>query len=686
MIERKFMPFMPEFTGFILYGIFILALLIFFYGIHRQLAKYGVSYGSFFRTLGSRIKADPQKFLSEFVKYIGFQRKTQTTFLGTIVHSPIFYSFLALLLGTTLVFVDVDILGKISDLKILQGDFYLVFEVVLDTAGLLFLVGIGVAFFRRLILRPSYIHSKGSDYVALTFLLVIVVSGFFLEGLRIHQAQISHAGFSYIGHFIAQNFFADAPPDRTLSAYRFLWFFHMTAVFGFIAYIPFSKFKHFLLIPVNLLLYPPKTYAEKAKLSTPINILEIEEDDEAAEEDTDQIGVGSLEDLDWRQKLQLDSCTNCGRCEDVCPANKAGRLLSPRNVIQKLGNEIAVFPNSRPFFEEVIHQEEMWGCTNCYACMEACPSFIRQVDYFLDFRRFIVGQAFDDEAKITLLGNIERNGNPYGLPSYDRTEWLSEYDVSNAAEKDSFEYLYFIGCSSCYDQRSKEITQSVITVLNTAGIDFVIMGEEEKCCGEPAKRIGEEGLFQMTAIENIELFNAYEVRKILVHCPHCYNTLKHEYKDFGADYEIIHHSQLLFELIQDGRLELRKSDRYKSITFHDPCNLGRLNGIFEQPRKILAKLGEIREMDHFKAKSLCCGGGGGNAFYQIEKEEKRISQIRLEEAVASGSDRIGLACPFCMIMFEDAKGNFPEEVNVPEFFDLAEMVSQSIQDREKAPE
>ncbi len=627
-----------------------------------------------------QIKNDPKAAAIRIKRYILFQKKTQDTISGKLIHSSIFFSFLVLLAGTTIVAIDKDIVGKIWGVKILKDTNYLLFEFILDTAGIVFLFGLAASFCRRIALKPSYLHTEPADYWILGLFLFILLSGFIVEALRLQLGNVSYAKFSYVGNFLKIWLFKGIETESGVIIYRTLWFVHCIAAMSFIAVIPFTKLRHFLFIPVNLLLYPPKAYDEKAKLSTPFNILEIDENDDEIDESMEKIGVGSLEDMEWHERLQIYSCINCGRCEDACPAHNSGRLLSPRNIIQKIGKEISTDKNSEVLFENTILHEELWGCTNCYACTEVCPSFIRHVDHFINFRRFVVNSGFEDEGKISILGNIDRNGNPYGLPSYSRAEWLEAYNVPTAAEKDEIEYLYFIGCASSYDQRCQQITKSVINILNHAGIDFAILGEEERCCGEPAKRMGEEGLFQMTAMQNIELFESYGAKNVLVHCPHCYNMLKHEYKDFNGNYNVIHHTELINDLFETGRIRLNNSDRLETITFHDPCNLGRLNGIFKEPRNILKNFGKLREMNRCREESFCCGGGGGNAFYKIN-EAKRMSQIRIEEALKTNASTIAAACPFCVVMFEDVMGNLAKEKRNLQLRDIAEIVSERLENK-----
>lgn len=677
MIEREFMPLMPENTIPIMYAIFIIAMFVFFHGIKRILSSFEIGYRDLVKCVFETIKAKPKEVARNFFKFIVLQTKTQESSSARLLHSPIFFAFLMLIAGTTVVAIDEDVIGKIVDFKLLTGYFYLVFEILMDTAGLGFLFGLTLVIVRRCVSKPKFLHTKKEDYWVICMLFIILVSGYFVEALRLKLSPTTYNEYSYVANFLNLTLLGNPGGWAGIKIYRFLWYFHFISAMVFIAVMPRCKLKHLFIIPLSLIIYPPKTYEGKAKLSTPFNILEMDENDPDGGENLDKIGVGDIGSLKWNERLQISACINCGRCENVCPANNSGRLLSPRNVIQKLGNEISIKNISGDIFENVISHEEMWGCTNCYACTEVCPSFISHVDYFINFRRHIVNEGFEDESKISILGNIDRNGNPYGLPSYERSQWLEDMNVPKIADKENVEYLYFIGCSSSYDQRCQEITKAVIAILDHAGVDYGILMEEERCCGEPAKRMGEEGLFQMTAIQNIEMFESYGAKNIIVHCPHCYNMLKHEYKEFNGNYKVIHHSDLIADLIQNKKLKLSRSDSLSDIIFHDPCNLGRLNGIFEAPRNILRKFGNLKEMKRARADSFCCGGGGGNAFYKVD-EGKRISQIRLEEALELNPSLIASACPFCMIMFEDVKGGLASNDYCPQVLDIAEIVHKQM--------
>ncbi|MBT1077164.1 (Fe-S)-binding protein [Geobacter grbiciae] len=677
MIERVYLPYMPTYTPIIMYISFILSVILFSYGMDRKIRLLGISSKNLIASVAKEIFQNPRRFVHNFFSYVVLQSKTRQSVVGNMLHSSIFYGFLILIVGTALVAIDADFLAHVTEFKILQGGLYLVFETIMDAAGLLVFAGVIIALYRRVVSRPNYVHSGIADYFALALLLAILASGFALEGIRLAITPSSYAGYSFVGAALSNGFLKSISPDLLRSVYPALWNFHMLLMLCLLVVTPYTKFIHVLLIPFNLLVTPPKDAATKGKLSTPFNILEMDAEGEGESDVPASVGVGNVQELKWEERLQVLSCVNCGRCEKVCPANNSGRVLSPRNIMQKLIPQIELGGSAMDLFDEVIAKEEMWGCTNCYACVEVCPAFINHVNFFIDFRRSMVNGSLDDDSKIAIFSNIERNGNPYGLPSYSRTEWLESRQVPTVADKDSFEYLYFIGCSSCYDQRCRSVADAVISILNAAGVDYAILGEQERCCGEPAKRMGEEGLFQMTALQNIELWESFGVQKILVNCPHCYNMLKHEYQDFKGNYQVVHHSELIMELIRDKKLNLKNPEQITEMTFHDPCNLGRINGITVPPREILGHFGPLREMERTSNLSFCCGAGAGNAFYRVS-EEKRISAIRFEEAMETGASIVAVACPFCLNMFEDVRGGIGKEVDAPKVVDIAELVAHNL--------
>jgi len=650
-VKREYLLFLPDWTLYIMYPLAFVALGIMVYGLNRRLRVYGLNWKSLWRELRTISKKDGKARLLNVWKYALVQSKLLRVQYAGIFHWLIYGSMLVLVIGTILVFLDQDFLTHVN-LRIVQNEIYFGFELFLDTFAVLLLVGILMALWRRLVIRPKYLASNPESYLILLLILYLGIGGIVLEGIRLTLRPVPWADFSYLGNLLAKVISSFSFNNQSLeNTYQFLWWTHMLAAFCMIALFPFTKLFHILAIPLNIFLLDPQK--DKAKLSTPFNVMELAEDDEAEL----KVGIQNLNDLDWKRKLELDACINCGRCERICPANAAGRELSPRLLIQGLRKELTLpveLENS--FFDRgAVTENSVWSCTNCAACMEECPALINHVEYILDLRRQLVSDGKIDEKQTALLTCVDRNSNPYGLPSYQRTEWLTEMGIPSIADFPEAEYIYWIGCAGSYDDRAKNIVLSTIKLLEQAAVPFAIFGEEEKCCGELVKRLGEEGRFQLIAMQNLELLQQYSDKKIITSCPHCYNTLNYEYRDFGPQLDVIHHTQLLYSLIKDHRIKMvpRKNS---VVTYHDPCNLGRLNGTYEEPREILRHIPGVilEEAPRNRDQGFCCGAGGDNAWYTMPEKDK-ISSLRIREINASThAEVLMVACPYCASMFEDA--------------------------------
>lgn len=367
-----------------------------------------------------------------------------------------------------------------------------------------------------------------------------------------------------------------------------------------------------------------------------------------------KVGVGALSEFADYERLSYDSCVEIGACESACPATAAGRSLSPRVLVRKLDLlEEAKGIAADPF--EAVNEQELWSCTTCAACVRACPVGVRHLDVIFDLRRNIVSVGKLDKEKSSLLQNLSQNQNPYGFNSSLRGDWAKDVGIQTIAENPSAEYVYWVGCMSSFDQRAQNIAKSLAKILKQAGVSFAIMGGEETCTGDPARRLGEEGRFQELAYQNIEKLNSHRIKKIITACPHCFNTFKNEYPAMGGEFEVTHHSQLISNLIEEGKIKISESKRKEiSVTLHDACYAVRFNSIFEEPRKILeAARSDIREMHRRKENTFCCGAGGSNYWYKVA-QQRTISDIRTEEALKTGASQIATECPFCLSMFEDS--------------------------------
>ncbi len=665
---REFLPFLGPMTAIIMYVFLLVTVLVIGYGIKKRLDRYGISLRGIGAAFGKAWQEHGRARLQAVVSFGLLQRKLVRRPYAGVFHWCIYGSMLLLTLGTILVAFQQDVLARFSMAPILYNGSYFAFEAIMDTGAGLLVLGLLLAAGRRLFAKPAELENTAEAFSVLALLLFIALSGLVIEGMRLYLKPVSWAGYSYLGNLLAAGFSAMGLERAALqSAYGVLWWVHVGAAFGFLALLPFTKLYHILAIPVHLFFLDP--IRPKSKLSLPFKLEDMAEEDENAPEPT--IGIRTIGELDWNRRLALDACVNCGRCESVCPANAAGRMLSPRRLIQGLAGEqrremplvqlshpAAAAASDAPaeslFTQGVVTKEVTWSCTNCSACMEECPAGIQHVEFVLDLRRHLLAEGDMDEKQAALLEAVERNGNPYGLPSYSRNEWLIEKGVPTLDENPDADIVYWIGCAGAYDSRAQQTILAVIRLLQAAHVSFAILAEE-KCCGEAVKRLGEEGRFQLLAMENISMLEMYADKTFLTSCPHCYNTLKYEYHDFGLELKVMHHTELLAKLLAEGRLSLAAGAPCRMV-YHDPCNLGRLNGIYDAPRTVLRAVPglTLAEAARTRDKSFCCGAGGGNAWYNVPEKEK-ISSLRLRELQAAGApETVVVACPYCLSMFEDA--------------------------------
>ncbi|MDA4135886.1 MAG: (Fe-S)-binding protein [Thaumarchaeota archaeon] len=389
-----------------------------------------------------------------------------------------------------------------------------------------------------------------------------------------------------------------------------------------------------------------------------------------------KIGASRLSEFEGFEKLSYNSCVEIGACESACPATAAGRQLSPRVVVRKLSLlEKEEGAGADPM--TLVTEDELWSCTSCGACVSACPVAVKHVDLIYDLRRNLVNVGKLDKEKSTLLQNLTRSQNPYGLDSRSRGDWAKDNGIDTLSTNPKAEYLYWVGCVSSFDQRAQRVAKALASVLKSAGVSFAILGNEEACTGDPARRLGEEGRYQELAVQNIEKMNAYGVKKVITACPHCFNAIKNEYPIFGGNYEVVHHTQVISDLIKEGRIRVAPEEVERiSVTLHDACYAARYNNIFDEPREVLKATGvEMHEMRRNREKTFCCGAGGSNYWYKVP-QQKSISGIRTEEAQRTGASTIATECPFCLSMFEDSTKVAGVQMEVR---DIAEIVADGLQ-------
>ena len=591
-----------------------------------------------------------------------------------IMHSLIYFGFIGLFAVTTVLEIDHQMP---ESLKFLHGTVYKGYAAFGDTVGLMFLSGIVWAIFRRYVQRPYRIRIKNrpEDAVILGTFFVIGVSGFLAEGMRIALVgRPSFEKFSYVGYPLSAAFDQLRSLDQW---HRAAWGLHVVAFMAFLVILPITKLRHMFTSPLNM--YLKDRPRPKGAMRPMPNLMETS---------LESFGASTVEDFTWKQLLDTDACTMCGRCTAVCPAHATGKPLDPREIVLKIGTvmaltgpngasghvsppvsidpEITVTTNS--VFERIT-AEEIWSCTTCKACDENCPVNIEILDKILDMRRYLslMESNFPSE-----LGNayrsMENTGNPWGINQGDRADWAKNLDVAivEPGSPLDHEYLYWVGCAGSFDDKNKKVTQATAKLLQRAGIDFAILGPSEQCTGDPARRSGNEYIFQMLAMANVESLNGMGVKKIITQCPHCFNTLLNEYPQLGGHYEVVHHSQLLETLIGDGRLNLDGATLDERIVYHDSCYLGRHNDVYEAPRKVLGSLKGISivEAPRNGTKGMCCGAGGARMWME-ESIGTKVNDERSRELIETGASRVATACPFCYIMMDDGvKANGRDDVIV----------------------
>jgi Fe-S oxidoreductase/nitrate reductase gamma subunit len=590
-----------------------------------------------------------------------------------VMHSLIYFGFLVLLGVTTVLEIDHQLP---EDLKFLHGRTYQAYSMVGDAAGLVFLFGVGWAIVRRYVQRPYRIRikTKPEHAVILGVFALIGLTGFGAEMFRIaRDGSPEFEEWSFVGYPLAQT--VDGMAESTLEVWhQAFWITHVVAFAAFLMILPITMLRHMFTSPLNM--YLRARDRPKGAMKPLPNL---------AETSLDTFGASVVEDFTWKQLLDTDACTMCGRCTSVCPAHATGKPLDPREIVLKVGEVMAATATPTPVsppigvdreitisstsvFERVT-PEEIWACTSCKACDEICPVNIEILDKILDMRRYLSLMESNFPSELgTAYRAMENQGNPWGMSQSDRADWARGLDIAivEPGAPLEHEYLYWVGCAGSFDDKNKKVTQAMVKLLQRAGLDVAVLGPSEMCTGDPARRSGNEYLFQMLAMPNIEMLDSMGVRKIITQCPHCFNTLKNEYPQYGGDYEVVHHSQLLEQLIESGRLDVSGASLEERLTYHDSCYLGRHNDVYLAPRKVVGSIKgiEVVEMPRNGTRGMCCGAGGARMWME-ESTGKKVNDERAQEALSTGATRVATACPFCYIMLDDGvKGQGVEEDQV----------------------
>ena len=681
--------------GEIIYALGVIALSVFIYALYRRYKLWRLGRpDDRFNHLGKRIWAFVvtgvidiwlhRKFLG-VADGLGHRRfsvrdlRPQEFYPG-IIHFLIFTGCIIFLLAAFLDFI------SHYFFHFMQGSFYLGYSVVVDGFGILVVIGVILALIRRYVQKPDRLDNRGEDLVALLIILIVVVSGFIVEGFRIAATELKTnpewAPWSPGGYILALGF-SGLSQTALLTWHQITWWLHVLISLGAIIYVSlyWNRLWHIIVSTVNVFL---RSLEPRGAL-VPIDL-----------ETTETFGAAKIEDFTWKHLLDLDACTRCGRCQDNCPAYLSAKPLSPKKLIQDLkgsllertpillksrGKTGAANPEdaSRALIGEVILEDEIWNCTTCYACHEVCPVYIEPMVKIIEMRRnLVLEQASIPETGESALKSIEARGHPWRGTTLSRTDWAEGLDIKTLADDSNIDVLFWVGCTEALEERSTRVAQAIARILKLAGINFGILGFEETCCGDPARRLGNEYLFQLQAQGNIELFKNYGIKKIVTGCPHCYNTLRYEYPRFGGDFEVRHHTEFIANLLKEGKLGTIKG-KGGVVTYHDSCYLGRYNDIYEAPRQILNNIPNINlvEMAQNRERGFCCGAGGGHLWLEEQKVGQRINEMRTEQAMAVKAEVIAAACPYCLQMFEDGIKAKEAEESL-KVMDVAELIAESL--------
>ena len=621
-------------------------------------------------------------------------------------HALVFWGFCVILIGSIEIVID----GLTGTERVFSalGVVYKIITASGDIFGLLVTISIIIFLNRRLffhIQRFEGIEMKPGTHVdaniALTIILLLMLSllgmnTFYREYQVVTRSDI-HGVFPVSSLFALM--FSGLSPATLGILHEICWWMHILLIFIFANMLPYSKHFHVFMSVPNVFLSRLDPLGKLPNMDSITREVKLMLNPDPAMAGTDvpveRFGVKDVEDVSWKNYFDSLSCTQCGRCTSVCPANITGKLLSPRKIIMDVRARMkekgpGMLKNGRDYSDkksllrDFITEEELWACTTCNACAKECPININHPTLIVDMRRYLVMEEASAPGEIkAVFNNIENNGAPWQFSPEDRLLWAK--DLENPVMADLFargekpEYLFWVGCAGAFDDRYKKVARAFLKILTHLNVSFAVLGKEESCTGDPARRAGNEMLYQMQALQNIEIFKMYDVQKIITICPHCYNIFKNEYPDLGGHYTVIHYVQFLEALIREGKLKLNKTmynDR--RITYHDPCYLGRANDIYREPRNILKSLtGDFVEMKRNKSFALCCGAGGAQMFKEAEKGNKEVFMERTEDALETGAAVIATACPFCMTMLTDGLKYKNKEEEIKNY-DIAELISMDL--------
>ena len=655
----------PDITLFII--VFVVAVAIFGWSCFRRFRLVTVGKAeNRFNHVGKRIWS--------MLFYAFGQRRVVSRPFG-LNHFVLFWCFIILLIANTEFLFNGLFPDYISLSRLPDGANYTL-ALVFDLVSVLALLAMLAAIIRRIAFPPPHIDARSCDAFAILGMIAVLMIAFFgLHGSEIAQGSEEAAQYMPISSFTASIFLSGVPAGSLVEYANFFWWIHAIVLLAFLNYLPYSKHMHILTAIPNCF------FKSLEKVNT-------QPQEEFKKGNT--FGVGQVDQFSWKGLFDSYSCTECGRCSDICPATFTGKLLDPRLVIHDIKvnllrngplmnkKEEIVLPLIADGQEGSVSEEVIWACTTCGACMEVCPVFIEHVPRIVDMRRNLVEmKAKFPEELLAFFENMEQRSNPWGIAPGDRIKWAAETDVK-PFEAGKAEYLFYVGCAGAFDARSRRVTLAVSNILDASGISWGILGKDEMCCGDSLRRLGNEFAFDLMVKESIKMFRERGVKKVITQCPHCYSTLKNDYRQYGVQLEVVHHTELIMNLIEEGKLKLNETRDLGNVVFHDSCYLGRYNMIYEAPRKAVASVtGQVvTEMGRNHDKSFCCGAGGGRMWME-ESTGKRINVARIEEALEKAPRTICVCCPYCMTMFEDGlkDKNADDKVQV---LDPAEIVARAL--------
>lgn len=605
----------------------------------------------------------PKKRVAFMLENILLQKKVSQVKWSGLMHAIFFWGFGLLFIGTTLIVIQADFTDLFFDVIFLKGTFYLLFSIVLDVAGLVCLLTLGFLLARRYFYTPEGLETNDDDAIMHGLLFGILLTGFVVEGARMAVTELGTpmALWSPVGLLTAK-WLVGMGEGGLLALHKVTWWLHLLLVMVFFVIMPLTKFRHILFTSAN---YFFSDLGSKGKL---INL-------DLEDEDAESFGAAHIQDLTWKDIFDGDACTLCMRCQDRCPAYNTEKPLSPMKLVQQIGH--VAHEETKTGLVEACGKDAIWSCTTCRACQEICPASVEHVSKIVDIRRNLVLMEgeFPGEEVMAAMENTEVNGNPLGIGYASRGEWAESLGIQTLAEDPEVDILYFVGCYASFDTRNIKIATAFIKLCQAAGIKVGILGKEEKCCGEPMRKMGNEYLYQSLANENIEHIKGYGIKKVVTGCPHCFNTLNKDYRDFDFDVEVESYTDFLEQLMTDGRIKLT-ADSF-DCTYHDSCYLGRHNDIYDAPRNLIrAAGGKIVEMEKNRNEAFCCSAGGGRILAE-EKLGSRINVKRVTMAARTEAPTLISNCPFCLTMFEDGiKGAELDEQIVSR--DIAEILADLV--------